>query len=73
MITNTEHCFHPTQGEHERPIDEEHVQEAHKKAYKEDKPGSLPASALGSAAAMEVIQAPQLNLHLQHTQELVFI
>lgn len=42
------------QDEHERPIDEEHVQHAHRKAYEEDSAGSLPASSLGSAAAMQV-------------------
>lgn len=43
------------QEEHERPIDEEDVQRAHRKAYNEGSPGSLNASSLGSAAALQVI------------------
>ncbi|KAM5542677.1 hypothetical protein V8D89_003638 [Ganoderma adspersum] len=42
--------------EHERPIDEETVQHAHQKAYHEDSAGSLPASSLGSAAALQVLK-----------------
>ncbi|PIL31769.1 hypothetical protein GSI_06473 [Ganoderma sinense ZZ0214-1] len=42
--------------EHERPIDEESVQHAHRKAYQEDSAGSLPASSLGSAAALQVLK-----------------
>ncbi|RDX51049.1 hypothetical protein OH76DRAFT_1401815 [Lentinus brumalis] len=42
--------------EHERPIDEEGVQQAHRKAYEEDSPGSLPAGSLGSAAALQVLK-----------------
>ncbi|KAI1783069.1 hypothetical protein LXA43DRAFT_1048079 [Ganoderma leucocontextum] len=42
--------------EHERPVDEESVQHAHRQAYQEDSAGSLPASSLGSAAALQVLK-----------------
>ncbi|KAI0801094.1 hypothetical protein C8Q74DRAFT_1444828 [Fomes fomentarius] len=42
--------------EHERPIDEEDVQRAHRKAYDEGSPSSLNASSLGSAAALQVLK-----------------
>ncbi|KAI1781634.1 hypothetical protein LXA43DRAFT_1069955 [Ganoderma leucocontextum] len=42
--------------EHERPIDEESVQHAHQKAYQEESASSLPASSLGSAAALQVLK-----------------
>lgn len=51
-------CYSPTsvniQDEHVRPVDEEDVQRAHRKAYDEDSPSSLSAGSLGSAAAMQV-------------------
>ncbi|OBZ79509.1 hypothetical protein A0H81_01195 [Grifola frondosa] len=42
--------------EHERPVDEEHVQNAHRKAYQEGSAGDLSASSMGSAAAMQVLK-----------------
>ncbi|KAK7465368.1 Chitinase 2 [Stygiomarasmius scandens] len=42
--------------EHEKPIDEEDVTSSHRAAYTEGKPQSLPASSLGSAAALEVLK-----------------
>nr|BCB28861.1 beta-flanking protein [Mycoleptodonoides aitchisonii] len=39
--------------EHERPINEEHVQDAHRQAYQEGSASSLSASSMGSAAALQ--------------------
>lgn len=40
--------------EHEEPIDEEHVTNAHKQAYENGNAGSLSAGSMGSAAALQV-------------------
>ncbi|KAI0735003.1 hypothetical protein C8Q76DRAFT_781620 [Earliella scabrosa] len=42
--------------EHERPLDEEDVQRAHRKAYDEDAPSTLSATSLGSAAALQILK-----------------
>jgi len=42
-------------GSHE--IDEDHVQNAHAEAYQKGNSGSLPASALGSAAALQALKS----------------
>ncbi|KAF5368516.1 hypothetical protein D9758_002275 [Tetrapyrgos nigripes] len=42
--------------EHEKPIDEEHVTSSHKAAYTDGNAGSLGASSIGSAAALEVLK-----------------
>ncbi|KAH9927427.1 uncharacterized protein BXZ73DRAFT_90710 [Epithele typhae] len=42
--------------EHEKPIDEEHVQHAHRQAYEEGSAGSLSAGSMGSAAAMQILK-----------------
>ncbi|KAJ8516113.1 hypothetical protein ONZ45_g6532 [Pleurotus djamor] len=39
-----------------KPLDEDDVQKAHKKAYEENSPGGLSANLLGSAAAMQVLK-----------------
>ncbi|KAK0456014.1 hypothetical protein EV421DRAFT_20548 [Armillaria borealis] len=43
-------------GEHNQPIDEDHVTNAHKKAYEEDSASSLSANSLGSAAALQALK-----------------
>nr|BDS00038.1 beta-flanking protein [Mycoleptodonoides aitchisonii] len=44
------------QEEHERPINEEHVQDAHRQAYQEGSASSLSAGSMGSAAALQVLK-----------------
>ncbi|KAH9081696.1 hypothetical protein EDB83DRAFT_2334293 [Lactarius deliciosus] len=46
---------HDNKGQHQDPIDEDEVQEAHRKAY-DNSDKDLPASSLGSAAALEVLK-----------------
>ena len=41
-------------GEHHEPIDEEEVQNAHRQAYEQGAGQSMSASAMGSAAALQV-------------------
>lgn len=48
------------QDQHHEAIDEDAVQDAHRQVYKEGSGGNLPASSLGSAAALQV--RPSLNL-----------
>ncbi|KAI0308164.1 hypothetical protein B0F90DRAFT_1680642 [Multifurca ochricompacta] len=43
-------------GQHHDPIDEGAVQESHRKAYDEGSGRDLPASSLGSAAALQVLK-----------------
>ncbi|KAK0465620.1 uncharacterized protein EV420DRAFT_1637744 [Desarmillaria tabescens] len=43
-------------GEHNQPIDEDHVTNAHKKAYEEGSASSLSANSLGSAAALQALK-----------------
>ncbi|KAI0936813.1 hypothetical protein AcV5_004860 [Taiwanofungus camphoratus] len=43
-------------AEHEQPIDEQHVQDAHRQAYQEGNSGNLSAGSMGSAAAMQVLK-----------------
>jgi len=42
-------------GQHNDPIDEEAVQEAHRQVYQHGSGGNLPASSLGSAAALQAL------------------
>jgi len=44
------------QGQHNHPIDEDHVQDAHSQVYERGAGGNLPASSLGSAAAAQVLK-----------------
>ncbi|KIP12078.1 hypothetical protein PHLGIDRAFT_82728 [Phlebiopsis gigantea 11061_1 CR5-6] len=44
------------QEEHERPVNEQHVQEAHSQAYSQGNASSLSAGSMGSAAAMQVLK-----------------
>jgi hypothetical protein len=41
-------------SEHTRPIDEEHVTNAHKQAYEHNSGSSLDSGSMGAAAAMQV-------------------
>ena len=41
-------------GQHHEPIDEEEVQNAHRKAYEQGSGQSMSASSMGSAAALQV-------------------
>ncbi|KAH9858019.1 hypothetical protein C2E23DRAFT_919830 [Lenzites betulinus] len=43
-------------GEHEQPIDEEHVVNAHRQAYEQGSGGSLSANSMGGAAALQVLK-----------------
>lgn len=43
-----------TQSAHEQPVDEEGVQKAHHEAYSKDNAGSMSASSMGAAAALQV-------------------
>ncbi|KAI9460542.1 hypothetical protein BJY52DRAFT_260735 [Lactarius psammicola] len=43
-------------GQHQDPLDEDEVQEAHRKVYEDKSEKDLPASSLGSAAALEVLK-----------------
>ena len=52
--TNADLTYTHYQDEHEQPIDEGAVQDAHNRAYNQGSGGSLSASSLGSAAAMQV-------------------
>ncbi|KAH9968606.1 hypothetical protein BC827DRAFT_266726 [Russula dissimulans] len=47
---------HQNPDQHGHPIDEEAVQQAHRQAYEEGNARGLPASSLGSAAALQVLQ-----------------
>jgi len=42
--------------EHEQPVNEQHVQDAHRVAYQEGAAGDLSASSMGSAAAMQIMK-----------------
>ena len=42
------------QGQHTDPVDEDAVQDAHSQVYEQGSGSGLPASALGSAAALQV-------------------
>ncbi|EMD41906.1 beta-flanking protein [Gelatoporia subvermispora B] len=44
------------QHEHEQPVDEQHVQDAHRVAYQEGAAGNLSAPSMGSAAAMQIMK-----------------
>ncbi|KAK7695267.1 hypothetical protein QCA50_002457 [Cerrena zonata] len=44
------------QGEHDRPIDEDHVVKAHQQAYEKGDASGLSASSLGGAAALQVLK-----------------
>jgi len=44
------------QGQHQDPVDEDAVQDAHRKAYEEGSGQQLPASSLGSAAALQALK-----------------
>ena len=46
------------QQAHEEPVDEEDVQAAHNKAYRDKDASSLSAGSLGSAAALQVCTPP---------------
>ena len=41
-------------GQHHEPIDEEEVKDAHRQAYEQGAGQSMSASAMGSAAALQV-------------------
>ena len=41
-------------GQHHEPVDEEEVQNAHRQAYEQGAGQSMSASAMGSAAALQV-------------------
>ncbi|KAG7452343.1 uncharacterized protein BT62DRAFT_916019 [Guyanagaster necrorhizus] len=43
-------------GEHNQPIDEDHVTNAHRKAYQEGSASSLSANSLGGAAALQALK-----------------
>jgi len=43
-------------SEHTQPIDEQHVQDAHKTAYQDGNAGNLGASSMGAAAAMQAMK-----------------
>ncbi|KAG6876474.1 hypothetical protein C0993_002800 [Termitomyces sp. T159_Od127] len=45
-----------SQEDHEKPIDEDEVTDAHRKAYDEGNASGLSANSLGSAAAMQVLK-----------------
>ncbi|KAH9065786.1 hypothetical protein EDB87DRAFT_888405 [Lactarius vividus] len=47
---------HDNKGQHHDDIDEHEVQEAHRKVYEDNSDKDLPASSLGSAAALEVLK-----------------
>ncbi|OCH94669.1 hypothetical protein OBBRIDRAFT_810275 [Obba rivulosa] len=49
---------HATQNQHEhnQPIDEQHVQDAHRVAYQEGAASNLSASSMGGAAAMQIMK-----------------
>lgn len=51
-------CVSPfgIQGQHNQPVDESHVQNAHDQAYNQGNGSSLGASSMGAAAAMQVCQ-----------------
>jgi hypothetical protein len=51
------------QQDHEDPVDEEGVQEAHRQAYHGDAKG-LDAGSMGSAAALQVCMPPQGLFHI---------
>ncbi|KAI0275023.1 hypothetical protein BC834DRAFT_921195 [Gloeopeniophorella convolvens] len=44
-------------SQHNEPVDEDDVQDSHRKAYQEDSAGALPASSMGSAAALQVLKS----------------
>jgi hypothetical protein len=46
--------FHDFKSQHHEPIDEDEVQNAHRKAYEQDSAESMSASSMGSAAALQV-------------------
>jgi len=43
--------------EHTQPVNEEHVTNAHRQAYQEGGASNMPASSLGSAAALQVLKS----------------
>ncbi|TFY53887.1 hypothetical protein EVG20_g9928 [Dentipellis fragilis] len=44
-------------SEHDRPLDEEAVQQSHRQAYHEGSAGNMDASSMGSAAALHVLKS----------------
>jgi hypothetical protein len=44
------------QDQHHAPIDEQHVQDSHQRAYAQGGAGDLSASSMGSAAALQVLK-----------------
>lgn len=57
LIYVTDVCSSFEQDEHERPINEEHVQSAHQQAYSGGGASGMDAGSMGTAAAMQVRQA----------------
>jgi len=56
LVSKAMGFLNQNKGEHEQPIDEEHVQSAHRAAYQDDSARNLSAGSMGSAAAMQVLQ-----------------
>lgn len=58
-VFRTQTDLYHFQQAHEDPVDEEHVQDAHREAYQGDA-SNLSAGSMGSAAALQVCTPPQV-------------
>ncbi|KDQ63286.1 hypothetical protein JAAARDRAFT_120937 [Jaapia argillacea MUCL 33604] len=56
LFSNALGFVNGNQGQHQEPVDEQHVQNAHKQAYEDGDTSSMSASSLGGAAAMQAFQ-----------------
>ena len=54
LVTVAYAGFLGNQGQHNHPVDEQAIQDAHTQAYQQGSGGNLPASAMGGAAALQV-------------------
>ena len=52
------------QDQHEQPVNEQHVMEAHDKAYNQGNASSMSAGSMGSAAAMQVQSIGSISLNV---------
>jgi len=56
LFSNALGYVNQNKHEHEQPVNEQHVQDAHRVAYQEGAAGDLSASSMGSAAAMQIMK-----------------
>jgi len=56
LFSNAAHYLNQNQDQHNQPVNEDDVQDAHRQAYQGGGAGNLSAGAMGSAAALQALQ-----------------